>query len=136
MGRRSPLAESELVLALPCRDVRAPTDDLADASGAPTGIVHALDPSVNLHTVESTALRSSTISQSPLTRRRSLRTSSSSASRSSSVVTAAAQRGSGTLAAAVRRLPDGIPHRARSVPRSATGTDRPRLAAASSRAVW
>lgn len=46
MGRRRSLAESELVLGLPCRDVRTAAGDLAAASGAPTRIVRGLDPSL------------------------------------------------------------------------------------------
>ncbi|GAA0594893.1 aminopeptidase P family protein [Streptomyces crystallinus] len=45
MGRRRSLAESELVLGLPCRDVRTLADDLA-ASGVPTRIVRGVDPAL------------------------------------------------------------------------------------------
>ncbi|MGW0316423.1 aminopeptidase P family protein [Streptomyces flavidovirens] len=46
MGRRRSLAESELVLGLPCRDVRTAAGDLAAASGAPTRIVRGHDPAL------------------------------------------------------------------------------------------
>ncbi|MFE0101633.1 aminopeptidase P family protein [Streptomyces sp. NPDC059009] len=50
MGRRRSLAESERVLGLACRDVRAAADDLAAsaalASGTPTRIVRGIDPAL------------------------------------------------------------------------------------------
>ncbi|MFJ5096837.1 aminopeptidase P family protein [Streptomyces sp. NPDC088557] len=44
MGRRRTLREAEVVLGLPCRDVRAAADDLAAAPGVPTRIVRGHDP--------------------------------------------------------------------------------------------
>ncbi|MGV9316507.1 aminopeptidase P family protein [Streptomyces sp. NPDC003691] len=47
MGRRRSLAESELVLGLPCRDVRTAADDLAAApAGVPTRIVRGIAPAL------------------------------------------------------------------------------------------
>ncbi|MEU9760726.1 aminopeptidase P family protein [Streptomyces sp. NPDC047987] len=45
MGRRRTLAESEQVLGLPCRDIRAAADELA-ACGTPTRIVRGIAPSL------------------------------------------------------------------------------------------
>ncbi|MGA5068611.1 aminopeptidase P family protein [Streptomyces exfoliatus] len=44
MGRRRSLAESEVVLGLPCRDVRTAAGDLAGGAGVPTRIVRGVDP--------------------------------------------------------------------------------------------
>ncbi len=44
MGRRRSLAESEVVLGLPCRDVRTAAGDLAAGAGVPTRIVRGVDP--------------------------------------------------------------------------------------------
>lgn len=46
MGRRRTLAESELVLGLPCRDIRTIADDLAQSSPAPTRIIRGVDPAL------------------------------------------------------------------------------------------
>ncbi|MER5383644.1 aminopeptidase P family protein [Streptomyces sp. NPDC002688] len=45
MGRRRSLAESEQVLGLPCRDIRAISEDLAD-SGVPTRVVRGHAPAI------------------------------------------------------------------------------------------
>ncbi|WP_406375216.1 aminopeptidase P family protein [Streptomyces sp. NBC_00647] len=45
MGRRRSLAESERVLGLPCRDIRAISEDLAD-SGVPTRVVRGHAPAI------------------------------------------------------------------------------------------
>jgi Xaa-Pro aminopeptidase len=47
MGRRRSLAESALVLGLPCRDIRTITEDLAKTSGTPTRIVRGVDPALD-----------------------------------------------------------------------------------------
>ncbi|MEV6247362.1 aminopeptidase P family protein [Streptomyces sp. NPDC051742] len=46
MGRRRSLAESEVVLGLPCRDVRTAAGDLAAGAGVPTRIVRGVDPAL------------------------------------------------------------------------------------------
>jgi Xaa-Pro aminopeptidase len=46
MGRRRTLAESELVLGLPCRDVRSIAEDLAKSPARPTRIIRGVDPSL------------------------------------------------------------------------------------------
>ncbi|MFF8712588.1 aminopeptidase P family protein [Streptomyces sp. NPDC015184] len=46
MGRRHSLAEAELVLGLPCRDVRGAAEDLAAASDVPTRIIRGVDPAL------------------------------------------------------------------------------------------
>ncbi len=46
MGRRRTLAESELVLGLPCRDIRAVAEDLTHSVPAPTRIVRGVDPAL------------------------------------------------------------------------------------------
>ncbi|WP_406055978.1 aminopeptidase P family protein [Streptomyces sp. NBC_01077] len=46
MGRRRTLAEAEVVLGLPCRDVRTAAADLAAAGGVPTRIVRGHDPAL------------------------------------------------------------------------------------------
>ncbi|WP_328875024.1 aminopeptidase P family protein [Streptomyces sp. NBC_00287] len=46
MGRRPTLAEAELVLGLPCRDIRTIAEDLAKSSPAPTRIVRGIDPAL------------------------------------------------------------------------------------------
>ncbi|MEU7019243.1 aminopeptidase P family protein [Streptomyces sp. NPDC046203] len=46
MGRRRSLAESERVLGLPCRDVRAAAKDLAAVTGVPTRVVRGVDPAL------------------------------------------------------------------------------------------
>ncbi|MGV9452047.1 aminopeptidase P family protein [Streptomyces sp. NPDC003635] len=46
MGRRRTLAESELLLGLPCRDIRTIADDLAQAPAAPTRIIRGVDPAL------------------------------------------------------------------------------------------
>ncbi|MEU8542023.1 aminopeptidase P family protein [Streptomyces sp. NPDC048717] len=46
MGRRRSLAESERVLCLPCRDVRAAAKDLAAVTGVPTRVVRGVDPAL------------------------------------------------------------------------------------------
>jgi Xaa-Pro aminopeptidase len=46
MGRRPTLAEAELVIGLPCRDIRTIAEDLGKASGTPTRIVRGIDPAL------------------------------------------------------------------------------------------
>jgi Xaa-Pro aminopeptidase len=46
MGRRRTLAESELLLGLPCRDIRTIADDLAKAPGTPTRVIRGVDPAL------------------------------------------------------------------------------------------
>ncbi|WP_210587907.1 aminopeptidase P family protein [Streptomyces sp. GESEQ-35] len=46
MGRRRTLAESELVLGVECRDIRAIAEDLAESTGTPTRVIRGVDPAL------------------------------------------------------------------------------------------